>query len=85
MLAYRGEVWLPNMKCIEQYIKKHKALLERYYTITLSSDIFSNPLVLATENFNDVLSQYNSNPFINENQLIRLNKDYPFLKLTFNK
>jgi len=72
------------MKCVEDYLKDHKTLLERYYTITLINinDILSNPLVLATENIKNELEEDN---FVNENQLIRLNKLSPFFKLLFNK
>jgi hypothetical protein len=85
MLAYRGEVWLPNMKCIHQYLAKYKFKIERYYTVTLNSDILSNPLVLATDKINDLLLKESSNPFVNNNQLTRLDNKYPFFKLIFNK
>lgn len=85
MLSYNGEIWLPNMKCIEQYIEKYKQILEKYYTIEFTSNTFLNPLVKATEEINDLLLQDNLNRFVNENQISRLNSSYPFLKLVFNK
>ena len=85
MLAYQGEIWLPNIKCINKYISKYLYLLEPYFTITLTKEVYSNPLVLATENITDVLTNNNPNPFINKNQLVRLDNKFPFYRLVFNK
>lgn len=85
MLSYNGEIWLPNIKCITEYINQYKYLLDKYYTIELIKDAFLNPLVRATERIDDILQYLNPNPFINSNQLIRLHDKFPFYRLKFNK
>jgi hypothetical protein len=85
MLSYNGEIWLPNIKCIKEYIDQYKYLLETYYTIELINDVNRNPLVRATENVNILLQKDNPNPFINSNQLSRLDVNFPFYQLKFNK
>jgi len=87
MLLFKGEIWLPNMKCVAYYIKEYSHLINQYYTITLAKqdEIFSNPLVLATENINEKLIKDNPCPLVNSNQLIKLDKKFPFIKLSYDK
>jgi len=86
-LAWMGKIFLPNMKCINEYIDKNISLLNTVFTITLikKKDINSNPLVLGTFNIDNKLVDGGKNPFINSNQLIRLDSNYPFYQLLYNK
>ena len=87
MLRYNGEVWLPNIPCINGYIQKNTLLLEKFYTITLCpfDKIRANPLVTATDDANLSLISDTKNPFHNGNQLNKLNKENPFYLLKFIK
>ena len=85
MLRYRGEVWLPNIKCLFIYIKIHSKILSVYYTITMMKDPKENPLYAATEDVNDILVNDNPVPLTNSNQVTRLDSQYPFIRLLFNK
>lgn len=86
-LAWMGKIILPNMKCINEYIDKNLSLLNTFFTITLikKEDINNNPLVLGTFNIDNKLVDGGKNPFINSNQLIRLDSNYPFYELLYNK
>lgn len=85
MIAFRGEVWLPNIKCLCNYIKKYYKTLKVFYSIYLVKDLKSNPLYLATEQVNDILSDKNPIPLVNINQVTRLDTNHPFIRLVFNK
>ena len=86
-IAWNGVIILPNMKCISKYINKNKILLEQYFTLSLLSyeTINKNPLVYATEVVDSLLSDGNTNPFVNKNQLTRLDPIHPFYALKYNK
>ena len=82
-----GKIILPNMKCIKKYIDKNISNLNKVFTISLikKEDINNNPLVLATSNIDHKFVDGGKNPFINANQLIRLDSNYPFYELLYNK
>jgi hypothetical protein len=44
-----------------------------------------NPLYAATEDVNDILVNDNPVPLTNSNQVTRLDSQYPFIRLLFNK
>ena len=75
------------MKCIKSYIDKNKSNLDSVFTISLikKEDINNNPLVLATSNIDHIFVDGGKNPFINANQLIRLDSNCPFYELLYNK
>ena len=75
------------MKCISKYINDNKSLLEQYFTIYLLGNemINENPLVYATGKVDSLLADGNTNPFINKNQLTRLDPTNPFYVLKYNK
>jgi hypothetical protein len=82
-----GKIILPNMKCIKKYIDKNISSLNKVFTISLikKEDINNNPLVLGTSNIDHKFVDEGNNPFINANQLIRLDSEYPFYELLYNK
>ena len=86
-IAWNGFIILPNMKCITKYINKNKHLLEKYFTISYLTNekINENPLVYATEIVDNLLTDGNSCPFVNKNQLTRLDPINPFYMLKYNK
>ena len=75
------------MKCISNYINDNKFLLEKYFTISYLdiNKVNENPLFYATEKIDFLLAVDNTNPFINNNQLIRLDSIHPFYILKYNK
>lgn len=75
------------MRCIKDYIDKNKILLDKYFTISQieKENIFQNPLVYATEQVNEQLVHEKEQSFTNTNQLIRLDLQYPFYQLQYNK
>ena len=76
------------MKCIDQYIQKYISILNQYFSIEKvdqESCLISNPLVVATDLAENALTDGNPNPYSNSNQLIRLDENFPFYRLIYNK
>ena len=75
------------MRCIKDYIDANKSILDKYFTVSLieRENIFQNPLVYATDQVNEQLVNQKEQSFTNANQLIRLDLQYPFYQLQYNK
>ena len=73
------------MKCIDQYINNNLEHLNAYFYIekmTLEETLINNPLVVATDLAEQELINGNPNPYINTNQLVRLDQNHLFYRLT---
>ena len=50
-----GNIWLPNLQCVQDSVNKNKHILDKYYTVRMVSQPNSNPLFMATETVEDKL------------------------------
>jgi len=55
VLSKDGEIWLPNLECVQELIHSYSDVLLPHYTLELVADPLLNPLYLATEAIEDDL------------------------------
>lgn len=55
MICRGGNIWLPNLQCVQDSVNKNKDILDKFYTVRMVSDSNSNPLFMATEKVEDKL------------------------------
>ncbi|KAJ1411527.1 hypothetical protein B484DRAFT_482627 [Ochromonadaceae sp. CCMP2298] len=79
-LAQGGQIWLPNLDCIQVSLTDFADDLHPYFTIALASDPKENPLYLATEDVEEELLRC-PDALTNETQLRPLGTQ-PFYVLT---
>jgi hypothetical protein len=79
-LAPGGQIWLPNLDCIQVSLTDFFDDLDPYYTVSLARDPKENPLYLATEDVEEELLRC-PDALTNETQLRPLGAE-PFYVLT---
>lgn len=55
VLRKDGEIWLPNLECVQELMENFADVLQPHYTWDLVADPLKNPLYLATEAIEDEL------------------------------
>jgi len=79
-----GTIFLPNLRCIDRGLKTNFDTITKYFKIFRLQEAEQNPLCLATSLCNNLLltnGDEGDPVYVNENQLLLLNKQYPFFKL----
>lgn len=73
---------MPNVSCVTDGIEKYLAIINNSFDIELVDSPTTNPLFRATGLYN-VHTQLLKAPgkLINENQILQLNKQHPFIRL----
>ena len=79
-IPLHGEVWLPNIRCIDNRLKRLKDSLGTWFTIHKVADPMDKPLYRATQTVATELIA-DGNTFTNASALKKLPKDYPFIML----
>lgn len=83
VLAADGQIWLPNLKCVQELLAAYKKQLSKYFEWELVGDAKANPLYRATEKVEKELLMC-PDSLTNETQIRPLNdfSDTPFYVLT---
>lgn len=83
LLKIGGQIWLPNLECVEDSINEFRAEIGKYYTIEAVGNPHLNPLYAATETVEQELLRC-PDSLTNETQLRPLlsYSNTPFLMLT---
>lgn len=55
VLSADGEIWLPNLNCVQELMESYADVLQEHFTWELVADPKKNPLYLATEAIEDEL------------------------------
>lgn len=76
-----SSIWLPNIPHVAEMIEDHMGIISQHYIVEAVEDPQKNPLFLATDHCKSELEKC-TDVVTNSNELPKLNKKFPFYRLT---